>query len=190
MRILHYTLGFPPHRSGGLVRYAIDLMQAQRDLGHDVFALYPGNFSFVSDTCSLKKAKSHDGITTFQLNNALPISLMYGIKNPVDFISPRRIEGFDTFMSNVNPDIFHIHTLMGLPKELIIMLKQHGIKIVYTSHDYFGLCPRVNFINYKGLVCKEANEINCKQCGMHSHGRVFLKIRNSELIIPLKKILR
>ena len=29
MKILHYFLGFPPYRSGGLTKYAFDLMTAQ-----------------------------------------------------------------------------------------------------------------------------------------------------------------
>lgn len=32
MKILHYTLGFPPLRSGGLVAYANDIMQEQINL--------------------------------------------------------------------------------------------------------------------------------------------------------------
>ena len=30
MRVLHYTLGFPPYRSGGLTKYALDLMLANK----------------------------------------------------------------------------------------------------------------------------------------------------------------
>lgn len=47
MRVLHYTLGFPPYRSGGLTKYALDLMLAEQALGLDVCALYPGSISFV-----------------------------------------------------------------------------------------------------------------------------------------------
>ena len=43
MKILHYTLGFPPLRSGGLVTYANDIMQEQINKGHTVYALYPAN---------------------------------------------------------------------------------------------------------------------------------------------------
>lgn len=46
MKILHYILGFPPMRGGGLTRYVVDLMHAEKELGHDVYAMYPGNFSF------------------------------------------------------------------------------------------------------------------------------------------------
>lgn len=36
MKIIHYFLGFPPYRSGGLTKYAFDLMKAQVNDGHEV----------------------------------------------------------------------------------------------------------------------------------------------------------
>lgn len=36
MKILHYTLGFSPYRSGGLVKYAQDLMLEEINLGHHI----------------------------------------------------------------------------------------------------------------------------------------------------------
>ncbi len=44
MHILHYTLGFQPYRSGGLVRYAADLMQMQASMGHKIFCLVPRKY--------------------------------------------------------------------------------------------------------------------------------------------------
>lgn len=41
MKILHYTLGFQPSRTGGLVKYAEDLMNQQVESGYKVIALYP-----------------------------------------------------------------------------------------------------------------------------------------------------
>lgn len=46
MKILHYALGFPPYRSGGLTKYCIDLLLAQKAAGHDVAMMWPGAFSF------------------------------------------------------------------------------------------------------------------------------------------------
>ena len=36
MKILHYTLGFQPSRTGGLVKYAEDLMNQQVESGYKV----------------------------------------------------------------------------------------------------------------------------------------------------------
>lgn len=47
MRILHYGLGFPPSRTGGMVRYTLDLMKEQLKQGEQVFYLYPGRINFI-----------------------------------------------------------------------------------------------------------------------------------------------
>ena len=48
MVIMHYFLGFPPYRSGGLTRYCMDLMETQKNKGDKVIALWPGQISFIS----------------------------------------------------------------------------------------------------------------------------------------------
>ena len=57
MKILHYALGFPPYRSGGLTKYCIDLLLAQKEEGHDVAMMWPGAFSFSGHFVRLKKGK-------------------------------------------------------------------------------------------------------------------------------------
>ena len=42
MKILHYSLGFPPYRSGGLTKFCMDLMEQQIKDGHEVALLWPG----------------------------------------------------------------------------------------------------------------------------------------------------
>lgn len=37
MRILHYSLGFPPLRTGGLVKYSVDLAKEQSQKNNQVF---------------------------------------------------------------------------------------------------------------------------------------------------------
>lgn len=189
MNILHYTLGFPPHRSGGLVKYASDLMVAEQELGHSVFAMYPGNFSLRSKKSSFVRKRDICGIPVYQLTNALPVPLLYGIKNPSDFMDSREIQGFHEFIEQVKPDVVHIHTLMGLPKELLQLFKSAGIRLVFTTHDYFGLCPRVNFIEDEGRICNPLNR-NCEKCASAAHGKMFLKLRNSKGIVFLKKVLK
>lgn len=189
MRILHYILGYPPHRTGGLTKYALDLIAAEKELGHEVSVLYPGNFILRKSDVSriIPDAKHAD---SFVLTNALPVPLMYGTNNAADFMAQRVIEGEKDFFNSLKPDIFHVHTLMGLPIELIKGMKDAGVKIVYTSHDYFGLCPRVNFVNDRGCVCVSASPYRCALCCCDSKSTLFLKLRNSKFVVPLKKMLR
>ena len=58
MKILHYTLGFQPSRTGGLVKYAEDLMTQQAIDGHEVIALYPGEISFIFRKVRIKKVEN------------------------------------------------------------------------------------------------------------------------------------
>lgn len=186
MNIVHYILGFPPHRTGGLTKYAIDLVEAEKELGHNVSIIYPGNFSLTSKKSHLRKERK--GV--YMLTNGMPIPLMYGISDPSLFMEKREITGFVDLIAEVKPDVFHVHTLMGLPIELLVLMKSVGVRIVYTSHDYFGLCPKVNFINNKGEVCEGASKEKCLECCMDAHGKYFLKLRNSIYVVPLKKLLR
>lgn len=186
MRVLHYILGFPPHRTGGLTKYALELIEAERELGHEVTVLYPGNFSLTSRKAQLRKER--EGV--YQLTNGLPVPLMYGTADPAIFMQKREIVGFERFMQEVKPEVMHVHTLMGMPKELLVMMKSAGVRIVYTSHDYYGLCPKVNFINSKGELCEGASRERCEECCKGAPGKLFLKVRNSKYVVPLKKLLR
>ncbi len=190
MRILHYILGFPPHRTGGLTKYALGLVSSEKALGHDVTILYPGNTTLRSTVSTLRNKGVFNNIRIYQLTNGIPIPLLYGVRTPNDFMQTREIKDFDDFFSTVKPDVFHVHTLMGLPIEFLKMMKEHGVKIVYTTHDYFGLCLRVNFIDTKGVLCENTGALYCSNCCRNALPTWLLRIRNSKKLTPLKRFLR
>lgn len=192
MRILHYTLGFSSYRSGGLVKYANDLMQAQMKLSHLVVALYPGGTSLLEKSCHVHWDKTYDGIRSFEMTNPLPVPLMYGVKDTESATNSQNLDSysFECLLDDVKPEVFHVHTLMGLPLEYLQIVHDLGIRIVYTSHDYFGLCPKVNFINQDGEVCLGASADRCAVCNAHAKSAMFLKVRNAKWVVPLKSIAR
>lgn len=190
MNILHYFLGLPPMRSGGLTKYALDLMLEEKKQGHQVYALFPGNFTMCSKESTFVKSSAYRGIETYKMTNALPVPLMYGVSNPVKFCERREILGFDKLLKDTKPNILHIHTFMGLPVELIRLFKFNDVKIVFTSHDYFGLCPKVNFVNREGMFCEMALPSNCKKCCENSLPLPFLWVRNLPFMGELKKYIK
>ena len=131
MRILHYTLGFSPYRSGGLVKYANDLMQAQMKLGHLVVALYPGGTSLLEKSCHVHWDKTNDGIRSFEMTNPLPVPLMYGVKDIESATNSQNLDSysFECLLDDVKPEVFHVHTLMGLPLEYLSFHICSGIRI-------------------------------------------------------------
>ncbi|MDN6196333.1 MAG: glycosyl transferase, partial [Atopostipes suicloacalis] len=68
MRILHYGLGYPPERSGGLVKYVTDLMVEQVKQNHEVAYLFPGKINIFNSSTKIKKERIRiTGVTSLEL---------------------------------------------------------------------------------------------------------------------------
>ena len=162
MTILHYFLGFPPYRSGGMTKFAYDLMEAQVKDGESVIALWPGRMNFIlPPKVKIKKRKNINKIENYEIINAQPVSLDEGIKDVSEFIKECDCNIYIRFLEEIKPDAIHIHTLIGIHKEFIDAANKLGIKTVFTTHDYFGICPKVTLYKNSG-VCE--NDNNCKDC--------------------------
>lgn len=161
MKILHYALGFPPYRTGGLTKYCMDLMEEQIKQGHEVGLLWPGRINQFVSQPSIRKTKGINGIKSYEVVNPLPVPLDEGIKEIEYFMLPANENIYKDFLQEVNPDMIHIHTLMGLHKELVIVANKLNIKTIFTTHDYFGICPKVTLFK-NGSPCISDN--NCKDC--------------------------
>ena len=162
MKILHYFLGFPPYRTGGMTKFAYDLMRTQLEQGSDVVALWPGQIKLLSSSIIIKPSKVVEGIKNFEIINPLPISYDEGIANVVAFTKECNPKVYETFLKKENPDAIHIHTLMGLHKEFVEVAKRLGIKTVYTTHDFFPICPKVTLYR-NGMICDGCID-NCPNC--------------------------
>ena len=192
MKILHYILGFPPMRSGGLTRYAVDLMLAEKDLGHAVQALYPGNRFPFAKKMRVQETTPFKGVSCYKIKNALPLPLLHGIQNAACFQVSKTdgYERFNSFFQENQFDVLHVHTMMGMPVSFLLAARNNGVKVVYTSHDYFGLCPRVNFVDCFGNVCDCAAPDKCARCNKNAKSIWYLWLRNSRLLIIMKKLFK
>ncbi len=160
MKILHYFLGFPPYRSGGLTAFAVNLMQTQAKQGNAVFALWPGTMPLYGNRVSILHKGICDGITSYELISPLPVPLDEGIAQPEYFMKKCDAGIYRMFLENLAPDVIHIHTLMGIHLEFFQVAKELKIRMVFTTHDYFGICPKVTL--YKNGACD--NDHYCKDC--------------------------
>lgn len=190
MRIVHYTLGLYPERTGGLNRYATDLIKEQSK-NNDVCVIMPGRWKPWQKYCSISKVNIINGIKCYGLVNALPQPLLMGIKNPKDFIDkPISESSFESFFENARPEVLHLHTFMGLPKSALLFFKEKGVHIVYTSHDYFGICPRVNLIKVNGNLCEGSCYSDCTMCNLHAPSTIYLRMRSSKLAFKTRDVVR
>ncbi len=164
MNILHYFLGFPPYRSGGLTRYAFDLMTAQAQQGDRVSALWPGQMELLGKKVKIRRGKVISGVQSYELVNPLPVALDEGVSDPAAYMKACQGDGYIRFLQKLQPDVIHIHTLMGLHREFLDAAKKLGIRTVFTSHDYYGICPKVTLFR-GGQVCAGTEDCNgCVAC--------------------------
>ncbi len=167
MKILHYALGFPPYRSGGLTKLCVDLMIQQAKEGHTVAMLWPGQMGFVNQKVAIKKHEnvklSGLDILNFEVINPLPVSFDEGIADIAAFTKNVEAEAYRRLLDNFQPDVIHVHTLMGLHKSFLETAKNKKIRLVFTAHDFFPICPKVTMFRH-GAVCDCVQD--CENCGV------------------------
>ncbi len=166
MKILHYALGFPPYRTGGLTKFCVDIMGQQLKLGYEVALLWPGQMMLVGNNVRIKRQKDNKGIKSFEIINPLPVSYDEGIKEIEVFTHGSNTAVYENFLYEYKPDVIHIHSLMGLHREFIEVAKQYSIKTVFSVHDFFPICPKVTLYR-KGAICQSASDCSeCPQCNL------------------------
>lgn len=167
MRILHYALGFPPYRSGGLTKLCVDLMVQQTAEGHTVAMLWPGQMGFINKKTAIRKQKNikmkGQVIQSFEIINPLPVSFDEGITDIPAFTKNAGKEVYKDLIDKFKPDVIHVHTLMGIHKAFLEVAKEKNVRLVFTAHDFFPICPKVTMFRQKG-ICK--NIQSCEMCGV------------------------
>ena len=186
MNILHYSLGFPPYRTGGLTKFCFDLMKEQVKEGDQVSLLWPGEIQLFGKRTKIKKNGSVDGIASFEVINPTPVSYDEGIVDIPAFTDEGDLKVYEQFLQFVHPNVIHIHTLMGLHKNLLVAAKKMGIKTVFTTHDFFPICPKVTMFR-DGMICPDADTCDsCPRCNMTALSLKKIQILQSPAYRTLK----
>jgi glycosyltransferase involved in cell wall biosynthesis len=62
----------------------------------------------------------------------------------------------------------HLHHLIDFPPQtaatLVEACRTLGISLRVAVHDYYAICPRVNFVNAEGRYCGEPAPAECDKC--------------------------
>lgn len=160
-----------------MTKYCVDLMISQKEEGHEVGLLWPGQITILHrQNVLIKQRKSYEGIASYEIINPLPIPYDEGIKDIERFMAVGDKIAYLDFFKEHPVDLLIVHTLMGMHKALLDVAHEKHIKICYISHDYFGICPRVTLF-HNGQPC--ANNADCSKCvacneGALSFNKMFL----------------
>lgn len=194
MKILHYSTGFDTDKGGGITRYTTDLMVVQSK-NHEVILLYPGEFSAINKKTKIRKSPNKYGIINYRIVNPLPIPFLNGIRVEDYERENDDYSVWDLFFKELNLDVFHIHTFVGLSSNGVIAAKNNGIRIIYTTHDFFGICAKQTLF-YRDQPCKTVNScLNCPACNATAlsykkmfflHSRLYKSLRRTKLMLFVK----
>lgn len=185
MRILEYTLGLPPFRRGGLPRYSTDLSE-ELAKNNDVYLMYPGQINPYSKKIKLTEKNNKYPFKTIEMRNALPVSLGLGIRDEKRYMEKRDISELKELVEQINPDVIHFHTLMGIPKEFLEYLHNIKIKTVYTTHDFYGLCSKMLSKDPMSELVSSKCSYDCMLCNIGPSYKKIL-IMQSHLYERLKE---
>ena len=129
--------------------------------------LWPGQMRFVSQKVAIKKHEnvklSGQDILSFEVINPLPVSFDEGVADIAAFTKNVGAEAYRRLLDNFQPDVIHVHTLMGIHKSFLEAAKNKKIRLVFTAHDFFPICPKVTMFRH-GAVCDCVQ--TCESCGV------------------------
>lgn len=166
MNILHYSLGFPPYRSGGMTKYCMSLIEEQNKQGHVVSMMWPGSYSLIDKKTIIKQTNYNLcglHVKSYEIKNGLPVPLLDGIRETSQFQKSINKSVFDLFFKSKKIEVMHVHTLMGLPIECIEAANENGVKTIFTSHDCFGICFKQGLF-VDGEICNDHRCLRCYEC--------------------------
>lgn len=68
----------------------------------------------------------------------------------------------------------------GNTQRIFEVAKELSIKIVFTTHDYFGLCPKVNLMDARGHICEDFDSgRSCLSCNTNALSAPMMHIMQS-----------
>ena len=167
------------------MRYSTDLAVEQAK-DNCVYYLMPGKLGIVDKRVRIVYGGTHKDLKVYKIDNALPIPLFAGIKDIELYTREVSSEVYKKYLKEKAVDVVHVHSLMGLHKELLEAAKELNIPVFMTTHDFFGLCPITNLYR-NGTVCDNKSiDQRCFECSQHAYGYYKLAIGQSTIYKKLK----
>ena len=187
MRILHYMPGIPPVRGGGLIRYALDLLRCEQAAGEEAVLLVPGIIPRnIERPVNIYAMQKYGAVPVFAVYNPLPVPMGNGILDIDRYTKPCDQNVYIRFLLKVRPDVIHIHSFMGLHREFLWAADHCKIPAIFSSHDYFGICPAVTMM-CSDHICTDKDWKYCELCCRNAYTERKLRLEQSRMYRQYRK---
>lgn len=103
-----------------------------------------------------------------EINNGSVLEYSFFMSNPVAQFESHN-ENYKKLLENIidtfRVNFIHVHHLIGHTLDVFELAEERQIPIIFTVHDYYVVCPRINLLDGKNRYCHEINNINtCSTC--------------------------
>lgn len=166
IKILHYSLELPPLNTGGSTQQSENIMIRQVTNGNEVSLLCPGN-SLIDGQLKIINNKTFKNIKVYEIENPISVMILSEIHNPKVSLKHMGFNIYTSFLKDIKVKIIHIHTLVNLDEEFISAARKLDIKIIFTTHDYLGICPHSKLSNSGDKICMDCG--NGEKCVVCNH---------------------
>lgn len=157
-KVVHLVHGWPPLAMGGTEHYAWWLAHLQRR--HREVAVY-ARMDDRSRAQGTALEINDRGIRVRVLNNQCMQRNPFA-RNAIHSWTFDR--DFRRFLEIEQPDLVHVHHLVGHALSLSGVLRQLGVPIVRQVQDWWGLCATANYTHASGARCSGPSLARCTQC--------------------------
>lgn len=122
---------------------------------HNFAQEYNGEGAYVTSLIKLFRSYGHQVVLFIKDSKSLPTSLLQNISIAVNMFQSNKIRiELNKVISDAKPDVAHIHNIYPLITPVIyLLLKQKGIPIVQTVHNYRPVCSK-GILFKNGKICE------------------------------------
>ena len=160
MRVLKVIHGFPPDYMAGSEVYSYHLVKEliNQDIETFVFTRVENEFD---DNYKIYNEQFEN--INIQRVNKPKRDYLYEDK----FYDHEMDAIFKKYLESVNPDVVHFGHLSHLSTNLIKIVKELSIPIIYTIHDFWLFCVKGQMINQNEDICSNPSIDNCTKCSSY-----------------------
>ncbi len=180
MRILLIVHGYPPAAVGGTEVYTHDLATTlATDPAASVFVLTREADPNRPDGDVRRETEGR--VTVDRVNNTFRSCTSF----EDTYRNPTVLRAAASVVSEIRPDIAHVHHLTCLSTDLVEFLSGQGVPVVLTLHDYWMLCHRGQLFDLDERRCDGPIDGECCRCVPASAGLGGGAYRSAQLLRTL-----
>jgi O-antigen biosynthesis protein len=113
-----------------------------------------------------------------EINNGTRIRYRFPMKSfgPHTASDPGYRDIMKKFIAAFSIDLIHVHHLMGHSFDIFKTAEEMDIPVLFTVHDFFSICPKINLLDENGRYCGIPEIPVCNRClkKTFNHGDGFI----------------